>query len=99
MKYQVIPITYRGQCNRPNDTERVQGNTRQCVHGDSHISDATHRDKGHERIEEDTVALLAFVRDYLFRSADASSRPDIGDRDTGRGCGRTVDVGSGFSGA
>ena len=64
-----------------------------------HISDDTHTDKGHERIEESTAARLAFVRDYLFRSADASSRPDIGDRDTGRGCGRMVDVGSGFSGA
>ena len=31
---------------------------------------------------------------YLSRNTDASMRPDAIDRDTGRDCGRTVDVGS-----
>ncbi len=42
---------------------------------------------------------MEFVRNYLSRGADASTRPDASDRDTGRGCGRTVDVGSGVDGA
>ena len=69
------------------------------MHCDSQVSDDTHRYKGHERIEEGTTARLAIVRDYLSRSADASSRPDIDDCDTGCGCGRMVDVGSGVSDA
>ena len=44
-------------------------------------------------------ARLAFVRNYLSRGDDASTRPDTGDVDTGRGCGRMVDVGNvGFGG-
>ena len=46
-----------------------------------HISDDTHRYRGHERIEEGTAARLAFVRDYLSWSADASLGPDIGVHD------------------
>ena len=35
------------------------------------------------------------MRNYWSRSADASSRPDTGDRDTGRSCDRMVDIGGG----
>ena len=65
----------------------------------THTCDDTHTYKGHAHIEEGTAARLEFVRNYSSLGVDESTRSDASDRDTGRGCGRTVDVGSDAGGA
>ena len=63
------------------------------------MDDDTQINMDREQIEESTGARLAFVRHYLTRDADASTGPDASGLDTGRGCGRKVDVCRGVGGA
>ena len=73
-----------------------------CVRCNSHIrvmGDDTQINTDRGQIGERTGARLVFVRNYLSRDADASTGPHASDLDTGRGCGKKVDVCRGVGGA